>query len=248
MPRTSKNMEQRLEKIIDFIIQYSDKNGYPPTIRDIGRKINVSSTSQVSYYLTKLEDQHLISKDGHTSRSFRVTPEGYDHIGLTYPDEIFAEEEEKHETVLEKLNHLSEVLWSIPVYGRIVASEPLPMPDDPNYAPDTTIEVARSIFGKSFNQEELFALEVDGDSMIDAMINDGDTVIFRRQDTVNNGEMAAIWIDDDSSTTLKYFYKEQDHYRLHPANPTMEDIIIPKKKNLHIMGKVVAVVRQVSSI
>jgi repressor LexA len=167
---------------------------------------------------------------------------------MTYPDENFSEEEEKQENFLEKLSHLSDALWSIPVYGRIVASEPLPMPDDPNFSPDTTIEVARSIFGITLNQEDLFALEVDGDSMIDAMINDGDTVIFRRQNTVNNGEMAAIWIDDDSSTTLKYFYKEQDHYRLHPANPTMEDIIIHKKKNLRIMGKVVAVVRQVSSI
>ena len=245
MPRTSKNMDQRLEKIVQFIIDFSDKNGYPPTIRDIGKKINVNSTSQVSYYLTKLEKKQYISKGGRTSRSLRVSPEGYEFIGRNIPEEGYAEE--RRETIIDKINHLSESLWNIPVYGRIVASAPLPMPDDPNFEPETTIEVARSIFGMNQSQEELFALEVDGDSMIDAMINDGDTVIFRRQNTINNGEMAAIWIDDDNSTTLKYFYKEQDHYRLRPANPTMEDIIVSKKKNLRIMGKVVAVVRQVSS-
>jgi len=57
-------MEQRLEKIIKFIIQYSENNGYPPTIRDIGERINVSSTSQVSYYLNKLKEKQLITKNG----------------------------------------------------------------------------------------------------------------------------------------------------------------------------------------
>ncbi|MCD4752375.1 MAG: transcriptional repressor LexA [Anaerolineaceae bacterium] len=246
MPRTSKVMEQRLEKIIKFIIQYSENNGYPPTIRDIGERINVSSTSQVSYYLNKLKEKQLITKNGHTSRSLLVTQQGYEFIGKFFSENN--SQEKGHESLLQKVKNFSDSLWSIPVYGRIVASAPLPMPDDPNFEPDTTIDVARSIFGVSQNPDKLFALEVDGDSMIDAMINDGDTVIFHKQDTVNNGEMAAIWIDDDNSTTLKYFYKEQDHFRLRPANPTMKDIIIPKDKNLRIMGKVVAVVRQVSSI
>ena len=131
--------------------------------------------------------------------------------------------------------------------GRIVASAPLPMPDDPTYDSESTIEVARSLFGINENPDELFALEVDGDSMIDAMINDGDVVIFRKADKVRNGEMAAIWIDDDNTTTLKYFHQEKDHYRLEPANPTMEDIIVPKEKHLRIMGQVVAVVRQVGA-
>lgn len=237
-------MDRRLKKIIQFLIEYQEKNGYPPTIREIGREINVNSTSQVTYYLNKLEEDSLIDRSGHLSRSIRVNPAGYELIGFNPDEDIVVE---KHENLLDRVASAVENLWKIPVYGVIVASEPLPMPDDPTFAPDTTIDVARSLFGINEKPGNLFALEVSGDSMIDAMINDGDTVIFKRQETVNNGEMAAIWIDDDNTTTLKYFYREDDYYRLKPANPTMQDIIIPKRKNVRIMGKVVAVVRQVQS-
>lgn len=245
MPRTSKALEPRLKKIVAFVIDYQEKKGYPPTIREIGHEINVNSTSQVTYYLKKLRKEDLIDRSENLSRSIRVSPDGYKLLGLNQEEETGAE---PPETFIDKVNDAIENLWKIPVYGVIVASEPLPMPDDPTFEPDTTIDVARSLFGINEKPSNLFALEVSGDSMIDAMINDGDTVIFRKQDSVNNGEMAAIWIDDDNSTTLKYFYKEQDHYRLKPANPTMEDIIIPQRKKLHIMGKVVAVVRQVTTV
>ncbi|MBN2047436.1 MAG: repressor LexA [Anaerolineaceae bacterium] len=223
-------MEERLKKILRFLIRYSDNEGRPPTIRDIGEAINVDSTSQISYYLKKLEDRRMIQRSDHSSRSIQVTEDGYKHIGIN------------PKRFMEKVN---DFLWNVPLCGRIVASEPIPMPDQPFYDPSSTIDVPRSLFAITENVDDLFALEVDGDSMIDAMINDGDIVILRRTTRVNNGEMAAIWIDDDNETTLKYFYKESDHYRLRPANPTMEDIIISQKKNVRVMGKVVAVVRQV---
>jgi repressor LexA len=226
MPRSSKNMQRILESILDFLNSYQEENGYPPSIREIGDRINVSSTSQVSFYLNKLREKEYIEKSAHQSRSLRITEEGLKLLGI---------------------DQIAESLWNIPLVGRIVAGAPLPMPDDPTYDPDSTIEVARSLFGINEKPEDLFALEVDGDSMIDAMVNDGDIVIFHRQNQVNNGEMAAIWIDEDNETTLKYFYKESDHYRLQPANPTMQDIIIPKSKNVSVMGKVVAVVRQVTT-
>lgn len=226
MPRSSKNMNRILETILEYLNSYQDENGYPPSIREIGDRINVSSTSQVSFYLNKLREKEYIEKNDHKSRSLRITEEGMKLLGI---------------------EQIAKSLWNIPLVGRIVAGSPLPMPDDPTYDPDSTIEVARSLFGLSEKPEDLFALEVDGDSMIDAMVNDGDIVIFHRQNQVNNGEMAAIWIDEDNETTLKYFYKERDHYRLQPANPTMQDIIIPASKNVSVMGKVVAVVRQVAT-
>ena len=244
MPRKSKNMQQRLEKILEYIVYYQDEFGSSPSIREIGDRIDVSSTSQVSFYLNKLEDMDLIKRRGNKSRSTQVTNQGLEFIGIEDADTI---EEEKPVSVFKQIKQISESLWNVPLVGRIVASEPLPMPDAPNYDPDSTIEVARSLFGINENPDELFALEVDGDSMIDAMINDGDVVIFRKADKVSNGEMAAIWIDDDNETTLKYFHQETDHYRLEPANPTMEDIIIPREKTVRIMGQVVAVVRQVGA-
>ena len=231
MPRKSDNMEQRLETILGFILSYQDDYGSSPTIREIGERIDVSSTSQVSFYLKKLKERKFIERRGNTARSTVVTDAGLNFLGM----------------LKQKMVEISDNLWNVPVLGRIVASEPLPMPDDPTFDPDSTIEVARSLFGIKEKPEELFALEVDGDSMIDAMINDGDVVIFRKANQVPNGEMAAIWIDDDSTTTLKYFHQEKDHYRLVPANPTMEDIIVPREKQLRIMGQVVAVVRQVGA-
>jgi repressor LexA len=92
---------------------------------------------------------------------------------------------------------------------------------------------------------ELFALKVKGDSMIDAMVNDGDIVIMKSVQQANNGDMVAVWLPARDETTLKYFYKEKDQYRLQPANPTMGPIFIKKSEPLEIKGKVVMVIRSV---
>jgi repressor LexA len=79
--------------------------------------------------------------------------------------------------------------------------------------------------------------------MIDAMVNDGDIVIMKSAQQANNGDMVAIWLPQKDETTLKYFYKEKDHYRLQPANPTMDPIFVNKTEPLEIKGKVVMVIR-----
>jgi repressor LexA len=79
--------------------------------------------------------------------------------------------------------------------------------------------------------------------MIDAMINDGDIVIMKPAVKASNGEMVAIWLPNRDETTLKYFFKENDGYRLQPANPTMKPILINKTEPLEIKGKVVMVIR-----
>ena len=84
--------------------------------------------------------------------------------------------------------------------------------------------------------------------MIDAMINDGDLVIMKKAQEARNGEMVAVWLDDNDETTLKYFYRENNRIRLQPANPTMGPIYIDNPKSLRIMGKVVMVIRQVKSV
>jgi repressor LexA len=93
--------------------------------------------------------------------------------------------------------------------------------------------------------KDLFALKVQGESMIDAMVNDGDIVILKPTQDARNGEMVAVWLSDRNETTLKFFFKEKDKYRLQPANPTMKPIYIDKSETLEIKGKVVMVIRKV---
>jgi repressor LexA len=90
----------------------------------------------------------------------------------------------------------------------------------------------------------LFALRVKGLSMVDALINDGDIVLLRHQETCENGETVAVWLRDQKETTLKRFYHEGDRVRLQPANATMEPIYT-SPENCEIQGKLVTVVRAI---
>jgi repressor LexA len=212
-------MEERLHRILDFLTSFQEKSGYSPSIREIGDKIGVKSTSLVDFYLDKLEARGAIVRDKHISRSIRVIS-----------------------------NAIKEV-FRIPVMGRIVAGKPIPVPasDLDYFNSEDSVEIASSILPVKERADRLFALQVEGDSMVDAMVNDGDIVIMKPTRVAENGDMVAVWLPDRDETTLKYFYKEGDRYRLQPANPTMSPIFIEKTRPLEIMGKVVMVVRQIHS-
>jgi repressor LexA len=123
----------------------------------------------------------------------------------------------------------------------------MPVSDLNYYDAESSVDIAPSLLpAKDIN--DLFALEVSGDSMVDAMVNDGDIVVMKKADSANNGEMVAVWLDDKDETTLKYFYKEANRIRLQPANPNMAPIYVQNPKSLRIMGKVVMVIRQVRSV
>jgi repressor LexA len=214
-----REMEERLHRILDFLTIFQEKSGYSPSIREIGDKIGVKSTSLVDFYLDKLEARGAIVRDKHISRSIRVVS-----------------------------NAIKEV-FRIPIMGRIVAGKPIPVPasDLDYFNSEDSVEIASSILPVKERADRLFALQVEGDSMVDAMVNDGDIVIMKPTRVAENGDMVAVWLPDRDETTLKYFYKEGDRYRLQPANPTMSPIYIDKSRPMEIMGKVVMVVRQVHS-
>jgi len=235
-----KDMDNRLRKIMEFLTHFQEEYGYSPSIREIGDKINVNSTSLVDFYLDKLEERGEIAREKHISRSIRVVKPAY-----------------SIENVAAKLRHTVEGAAStisdlvrIPIAGRIVASAPIPVPesDVAYFDPETSLEIARGMLPTKEKVDQLFALEVQGDSMIDAMVNDGDLVIMKSTPTANNGDMVAVWLDDTSETTLKYYYKEASRIRLQPANPTMEPIYIDPARHIRIMGKVVMVIRQIKSV
>ena len=240
MARRSEGLSKRHRKILKFLENFQEENGYSPSIREIGESIDVQSTSLVDYYLKQLEEKGYISREQHISRS----------ICLLKPLEAAKEAGNAIAEGIRKAGAAVDELLSIPIMGRIVASEPLPMPtSDVNYFDsESSIEIARSLLPTREKAEELFALEVHGDSMIDAMVNDGDIVIMKRAQQANNGEMVAVWLDDKDETTLKYFYKESKGVRLQPANPNMGPIYVENPVSLRIMGKVVMVIRQVNSV
>ncbi len=242
MPRKTVGLSDRHRKIMEFLTTFVEKNSYSPSIRQIGESIGVKSTSLVDYYLNYLEQEGYIARDGRVSRSIRVFKPVYPEAGgpSLNPEILHGQN---------AASSLTDIL-RIPIFGRIVASAPLPMPpsDMAYFDPESSVEIARSLLPAKEKINELFALEVDGDSMIDAMVNDGDIVVMKHAQDATNGDMVAVWLDDENSTTLKYFYKENNRVRLQPANPSMKPILIDNPSSLRIMGKVVMVIRQVKSV
>ncbi|MCP5094309.1 MAG: transcriptional repressor LexA [Chloroflexi bacterium] len=218
-----KPLSERQKNILAFISQYVQENHRPPTIREIGKNVKISSTSVVNYNLTKLKEKGYLDRDPEVSRGLRLTQKAL----AIYGEVVTAVDET-----------ISRVL-KIKMYGNIVAGEPIAtFPDENNEDP---IELSSNMI--SGNPDELFALRVSGDSMIDAMVNDGDIVIMRQANTARNGDMVAAWIEHDEESTLKYFFDEGDKIRLQPANPTM-DPIYRDKSSVQIRGKVMMVMRQ----
>ena len=109
----------------------------------------------------------------------------------------------------------------VPVMGTIAAGQPIPVPGDSD--PEETIEVAPETL-KGRDKDTVFALRVKGDSMIDALIADGDIVLMQTAQTAQDGEIVAAWLKDEGETTLKKLYREGDRVRLQPRNPTMAPI------------------------
>jgi len=215
-----KPLSERQKAMLTYIEDFITSNGYPPTIREIGEACNIPSTSVVNYNLNRLEREGYITREGKVSRGIRLV------------------------TSLAGGALDQNVVIRVPLLGRIMAGEPMPVPDNDSgvFGADETIELTRDIVK---GDAELFALEVKGDSMIDAMISDGDIVIMKPQPTVNNGEMAAVWLEDREETTLKRFFLEGKKVRLQPENSTMEPIFVDPS-TVTIQGRVIAVVRQVN--
>ena len=212
-------LSERQRRMLEFIERFTVDSGYPPSIREIGKDVGISSTSVVNYNLNRLVEEGYLTRDQNVSRGIRMTKK-----------------------FLKSVGRLTDVI-RIRKVGRIFASEPVPLPstDSPIFSTDEAIEISRDLLSTT---EGLFALEVKGDSMIDAMVNDGDVVVMRREPEWRNGDMVAVWLKDKEETTLKHIYRQGRKVRLQPANPTMQPIIIDNPENLEIQGKVVLVVRQ----
>ena len=234
MARKSNGLSDRHKRILEYLGEYQRKYSYPPSIREIGDKTGISSTSVVNYYLAQLEAQGYIEREKNISRGIRLVKDAPGLKQIT-------------QTVVSAIDELLR----IPVIGRIAAGLPMPIPssDFSYFDPETGIDIARSLLPPREKVAELFALEVKGDSMIDAMVNDGDIVVMKRVQEAKNGEMVAVWLRDRDETTLKYFFLEKNgRVRLQPANPQMQPIYIEDPSIVQVQGKVVLVIRRMEHI
>ena len=218
--------EERLKKTMGFIIDFQQENGYPPHVRDICTGAGVKSPSHAHKLLDELEKRDLITREGNKSRAIRILDAAYEFLG--------------------QMSRRLEEALNIPVLGKIVASEPIPMPesDFSYYDAETTVSVPYNSLSHADKTKTLFALEVQGVSMIDSMVNDGDTVILRQAHEVNNGDMVAVWLNDRQETTLKHFYRKNGKIILRPANPEYKDIEVENPEELEIQGRVMMVIRK----
>lgn len=229
---SEKPLSKRQQSMLEFIASYINDHTRPPTIREIGEAVGISSTSVVNYNLTRLQEKGLLEREAEVSRGLRLTQTAANGIRAAGRAINGAAE-----AISDTLNRLI----SIPIAGDIVASQPLEVGSDVgvNYYEDF-IEVSASMLrGRA---DDLYALRVNGDSMIDAMVQDGDIVVMHKQQTANNGDMVAVWLRN-GTTTLKHFHHEGNRIRLQPANPTMEPIYV-EPEEVQVQGKVMMVVRQ----
>lgn len=213
---TRKRLPPRRQQILDFIQTFIAENGIPPTVRDVQKACEISSTSVVDYNLK------ILKRDGYLNRR---------------PDTARG---------IELLDESGQPVSNAPrvqIIGAIAAGQPIPVFSTEDAASSEefdTIEVPPELprrYGK------LFGLTVNGTSMIDALIDDGDVVVIKPAREAVNGEMVVAWLRDEEEATLKKFYLEGDQVRLQPANSRMDPIYSPAD-NVEVHGKVVTVIRK----
>jgi len=209
-----KSLSPKQERIINFVTEFLDDKGYPPTIRDIATGCGISSTSVVAYNLNKLEQAGYIRRHSDISRGIKFLTPQQKGGKLVY----------------------------IPIVGVIAAGEPIPVPDTGDDIPNERLEVSEELVR---GKQDIYALRVKGDSMLDALIGDGDIVLMDYVGNAENGDMVAVWLKEEQEVTLKRFFAEPNRIRLEPANSQMKPIYT-NQDNVEIQGRVVAVIRRIS--
>jgi repressor LexA len=196
---------ERQRRILEVIREFTAERGYPPSVREIGERVGLSSSSTIHAHLKTLERHGLISRDPTKPRALRseVNP-----AGPPAPDSVV-----------------------MPVIGKVAAGVPITAQEN--------VE-GEFVLPASFSRgSENFMLRVQGDSMIDAAILDGDLIVVRPQKTASNGEIVVAMVDGEA--TVKRFYREDGRIRLQPENPAMEPIY---SSDVTVVGRVEAVVRK----
>ena len=206
------SLSPRQREIYTYIVNEIDTKGYPPSVREIGKAVGLKSPASVHNHLKTLEELEYIRRDPSKPRAIEIL-----------------DKEEKSDNMRDSFE---KEMIHVPIVGRVTAGIPILAEENiEDYFPVPTSFI--KVRGK-----KLFMLEIDGESMINAGINDGDYVIAQQQNTANNGEIVIALIDNRA--TVKRFYKRSDYVELQPENPNYDSILV---KNVKLMGKVVGLFR-----
>ena len=211
------SLNKREKAILKFIEKQINANGYPPSVREIGKAVDLKSTATVHGYIASLEQKGYIKKESQKGRTLKLLKGGAI---------------EGQESTFDKEVYSSKEMVDVPVIGKITAGEPILAVENVT----DTFPIPLDFVGTG----ESFMLTVRGESMIEAGILDGDYILVRKQNTAHNGEIVVALIGDEA--TVKTFYKEKDHIRLQPENSSLDPIIVP---TCQILGKVSGVFRKI---
>jgi repressor LexA len=209
------DLTPRQRRILDYIRETVDLRGYPPTVREIGEAVGLVSPSSVAYQMGVLQRKGYLRKDANRPRAVDVRP----------PSELTGDDEEA-------VRAARPAPAYVPVLGRIAAGGPILA----EQAIEDVFPLPRELVGEG----TLFLLQVQGDSMLDAAICDGDWVVVRQQPTAQSGEIVAAMLDGEA--TVKTYRHRDGHVWLMPHNPAFDPIL---GDDATILGKVVAVLRRV---
>jgi repressor LexA len=209
-----KQLTDRQEEILSFIQQFQQECGYPPTLREIGKKFNISSTFGVKRHLDALSKKGYLNILSNASRGISITrDESLNTIALD---------------ISERQNN------SIPIIGRVAAGSPILSEENV----DGSILIDPTFIKRT---EDSFALKVKGDSMTDAGIYEGDLVIVSPNQNVGNGDIIVARINDE--VTVKTYEYQNKVIKLIPHNKNYAPIIVENKEDFSIVGKVTGVLR-----
>lgn len=211
-----KQLTERQQEILTFIEQFRDASGYPPTLREIGRKFQISSTFGVKRHLDALVKKGYLSVESNASRGISFLRNDEEDAGINNMIERNAE------------------FNKIPIVGRVAAGSPILAVENI----EGSVVVDPTLMKKT---EDSFALRVKGDSMINAGIFENDLVIVSPKKDAMNGEIVVAMLDDE--VTVKTFENRNKKIRLIPANEKYQPIDISDDREFAIVGKVVGVVR-----
>jgi repressor LexA len=204
----------RQQEIWDFLVEYVDRHGYPPTVREIGERVGLASPSTVHAHLANLERAGLLKRDPAKPRALELTGRGGRHDGVAVS---------------------SEPERGLPLVGQIAAGGPL--------LADQNVEEYITVPGSLTRGGADFLLRVKGESMVNAGILDGDVVVVSRQQTAQNGDIVVALAGEDETAdeaTVKRFFREDGRIRLQPENDALEPIYA---RHVEVLGKVTGVFR-----
>lgn len=214
-------LTRRQRQVLALLKKKIQKGGVPPSIREIGRELEISSLRGVTCHLEALEKKGYIRRMPHARGLRLLQPAG-----------------KKRKTRAQRfaVDTSGRSAISIPLVGQVAAGKPILAQE--NWEGSIVVD---PLFARG---ENCFVLKVKGDSMIEAGILDGDYVIVRRQQTAENGDMVVAMVEEEA--TVKKFYREGQRVRLQPENAAMEPIILSDKQaSLVLLGKVISLLRKV---